>query len=93
MFHWTDNNIRVHAFYCMLALTLVSLLQRTLHGNGIPLSLTRMMELLRGIQEVLLIYPRQPGQHTPRTGTCLSRQNQEQQRLYEALNLERYRAK
>src|SRR6266566_2332055 len=31
MFHWTDSKIRVHAFYCVLALTLTSLLQRTLH--------------------------------------------------------------
>ena len=26
MFHWTDSKIRVHAFYCVLALTLTSLL-------------------------------------------------------------------
>ncbi len=31
MFHWTDIKIRVHAFYCVLALTLTSLLQRALH--------------------------------------------------------------
>ena len=37
MFHWTDSKIRVHAFYCVLALTLTSLLQRTLHGQGIGL--------------------------------------------------------
>src|SRR3989442_16034703 len=59
MFHWTDSKIRVHAFYCVLALTLTSLLQRALHGHGLDLSLSRMMELLGGIQEVLLLYPRQ----------------------------------
>lgn len=90
MFHWTDSKIRVHAFYCVLALTLVSLLQRTLDAKGIQLSLTAMMELLAGIQEVLLIYPRQPGQHQPRTGTCLTHRNEEEQQLYEALNLARY---
>src|SRR5207248_834242 len=27
MFHWTDSKIRVHAFYCVLAWTLASLLR------------------------------------------------------------------
>jgi len=93
MFHWTDSKIRVHAFYCVLALTLVSLLQRTLHSKGIDLSLTRMMELLGTIQEVLVIYPRQPGQHKPRTAVCLSHRDEEQQRLCDALALDRYQAR
>jgi transposase len=93
MFHWTDSKIRVHAFYRVLALTLVSLLQRTLHSKGIDLSLTRMMELLGSIQEVLVIYPRQPGQHQPRTAVCLSHRDEEQQRLCEALALDRYQAR
>jgi transposase len=93
MFHWTDSKIRVHAFYCVLALTLVSLLQRTLHSKGIDLSLTRMMELLGSIQEVLAIYPRQPGQHKPRTAVCLSHRDEDQQRLCEALGLDRYQAR
>jgi transposase len=93
MFHWTDSKIRVHAFYCVLALMLTSLLQRTLHGKGIDLSLTRMMEVLKSIQEVLVIYPRQQGQRVPRTATCLSRlEEEEQQRVYEALSLGRYQA-
>jgi transposase len=93
MFHWTDSKIRVHAFYCVLALTLVSLLQRALHSKGIDLSLTRMMELLRTVHEVLVIYPRQPGQHKPRTALCLSHRDEEQQRLCEALALDRYQAR
>ena len=49
-------------FDCVLALTLTSLLQRALHRHGLDLSLKRMMELLGGIKEVLLIYPRQQGE-------------------------------
>jgi transposase len=71
MFHWTDSKIRVHAFYCVLALTLTSLLQRTLHQKGHALSLARMLELLGSIQEVLLIYPKAVGEKKPRTVTCL----------------------
>lgn len=92
MFHWTDTKIRVHAFYCVLALLLVSLLQRTLHGHGIEVSLTRLMELLGSIQEVLLLYRGQPGQRDPRTATCLSGLMDEPQRLFDALRLDRYQA-
>jgi transposase len=92
MFHWTDSKIQVHAFYCVLALLLTSLLQRGLHAKGLDLSVPRLMELLGAIQEVLVIYPRKPGQHDPRTATCLSRLDEEQQRLYDALSLDRYLA-
>ncbi len=92
MFHWTNSKIRVHAFYCVLALTLTSLLQRTLHRHGLDLSLQRMMELLGGIQEVRLIYPCQQGEKHPRTATCLSERDAEQGQLLEALNLGRYQS-
>jgi transposase len=90
MFHWTDSKIRVHAFYCVLALTLTSLLQRTLHQRGQDLSLSRMMELLGGIHEVLVIYPRRPGEKRPRTATCLSERDAEQDELLRVLELRRY---
>ena len=92
MFHWTDNHIRVHAFYCVLALTLISLLQRTLHQKGHDLSMDRMLESLVAIQEVLLIYPRQTGQAKPRAATCLSAMPEQSRQLLESLNLKRYQA-
>jgi transposase len=90
MFHWTDSKIRVHAFYCVLALTLTSLLQRRLHQHGLDLSLSRMMELLGGMEEVLVIYPRRPGEKRPRTATCLSERDADQDHLMRILELERY---
>ncbi len=45
-----------------------------------------MMELLGGIQEVLLLYPRQQGEKHPRTATCLSERDAEQQKLLEVLD-------
>jgi transposase len=90
MFHWTDSKIRVHAFYCVLALTLISLLQRTLHQQGVDLSMVRFLELLGGIKEVLLIYPPEPGRNQPRTATCLSAMDAEQEKLFGLLQLDRY---
>jgi transposase len=90
MFHWTDSKIRVHAFYCVLALTLTSLLQRTLHHHGQDLSVSRMMQLLGGIHEVLVIYPQRPGEKRPRTATCLSERDAEQDEVLRVLGLGRY---
>lgn len=90
MYHWTDPMIRVHAFYCVLALTLTSLLQRTLHQRGLDLSLARMMELLGGMQELLLVYPLAPGQKQPRTTTCMTERDADQEPIFQALNLGRY---
>ena len=87
MFHWTDSKIRVHAFYCVLALTLVSLLRRALHQAGLDLSMTRMLESLGEIQEVLLVYPKQAGEAQPRTGRCLTTMSSETQQLFNVLKL------
>jgi transposase len=90
MHHWTDSKIRVHAFSCVLALTLTSLLQRTLHQKGIDLSMPRMYDLLSGIRETLVIYPRQPGQKRHRTSASHSTLSDQQQQLFDALDLKRY---
>jgi len=90
MFHWTDSKIRVHAFYCVLALTLSSVLQRDLWHKGEPLSIHRLLEQLAAMKETLVIYPRRQGQRQNRTATCLTRMNSLQQRLFSLLELQRY---
>ncbi len=90
MFHWTDSKIRVHAFYCVLALMLSSVLQREVWRQGEELSINRLLEELGGIRETLIIYPRRQGQRQNRTATCLTRMNPLQQRLFSLLKLQRY---
>jgi len=90
MYHWTDNKIRAHAFICVMALTLSSLLQRTLHQRGLDLSLPRMFELLGGIRETLVIYPKKQGQRHPSSARALSTLSPEQENLLNILNLRRY---
>jgi transposase len=90
MFHWTDSKIRVHAFYCVLALTLTSVLQREVWHNGEQLSTNRLLEELGGIRETLVIHPRRQGQRQNRTATCLTRMNPLQRRLFSLLDLQRY---
>jgi transposase len=90
MFHWTDSKIQVHAFYCVLALLLTSLLQRELARKGEPLSINRMLEELGGIRETLVVYPRRQGQRQAPTATCLTRMTALQQRLFSLLGLRRF---
>jgi len=90
MFHWTDSKIRVHAFYCVLALMLSSVLQREVWRKGEQLSIHRLLEELGRIRETLVIYPRRQGQRQHPTATCLTRRNPLQQRLFSLLELERY---
>ena len=90
MFHWTDSKIQVHAFYCVLALLLTSLLQRELAHKAESLSINNMLEELGGIRETLVVYPRRPGQHQFPTAACLTHMNPTQQRLFSLLDLQRY---
>jgi len=90
MFHWTDSKIQVHAFYCVLALLLTSLLQRELARLGEDLSVNRILEELGGIQETLIVYPRRQGQRQHTTATCLTRMSPLQSRLFSLLDLKRY---
>jgi len=90
MHHWTDSKIEVHAFYCVLALLLTSLLQRELARKGERLSINHMLEELATIRETLVVYPRRQGQRQFPTTTCLTRMSALQQKLFSVLDLRRY---
>lgn len=56
-FHWTDQKIKVHTLYCVLALLLATLARKVAHEGGIELSLTTLLDDLSAIKEVALLYP------------------------------------
>ena len=70
--HWTDQKIRVHAFYCVLALMLRSLLQRQAAQAGLALSLQRIRAELAAIQEVITLMPSAAGQRGGRPRGCIT---------------------
>jgi len=90
--HWTDQKIRVHVFYCVLALLLCSLLRRELHRRGIDRSIPALLEGLSQIREVGVVTPGRGEGEPPRLEMIRSRLTEEQRRLYDALDLERYAA-
>ena len=88
--HWTDQKIRVHAFYCVAALTLVSLLRRELAAKKLTFSAETLLRQLSGIRETISVYPQSRGM-SPKLTYSLTHLNDTQKKLYSALNLDRYR--
>jgi transposase len=88
-FHWTDQKLKVHAFYCTLALTLVHLIEREAHNAGIPEGAQQILRALSEIDELTLIYPPAGGrQGRPRLRRQINTNlDQLQTRLYQTLNL------
>lgn len=91
-FHWTDQKLQVHTFCCVLALTLTSLLYRTVRHAGLTLSFQEMMNQLQEIKQVLILseIPAGPKQNSVRLDLVLSPMNPIQKRLYDTLNLATY---
>lgn len=89
LYHWTDQKIRVHAFYCVLALTLSTLLRREAHRLGVDMSLQALFDELTEIREVAVIYPHVDGVRY-RDHMTLTPRNPVQEKLFQALDLQRY---
>ncbi len=91
MFHWTDQKIRVHAYYCVLALTVARLMARQAAHAGHPMSVRQLLGHLAGIQETVLIYPSTGGR--PRARRMTTDMNPTQRHLYDLFGLAAYAPK
>jgi transposase len=89
MFHWTESKIRVHVFYCVLALAVAHLMRRQAHQNGLDLSVRQLLTNLAGIQETVLLYPT-GSKGRPRAQRILTDTNPTQKRLFELFELDKY---
>jgi transposase len=91
--HWTDHQIKVHAFYCVLAVRLCTLLQRELHEQGMDLSINRMLDRLAEIKQVINIYPKKGGAKKETRTFSLSQLDAETQKMMDILKLGKYKLK
>ena len=91
MFHWTDQKIRVHAFYCVLALAVARLMVRDATAAGLPMSARELLGHLGGIEETVLLYAGERGR--PRARHMLTDLDPTQKRLYDLFHLETYAPK
>ena len=69
MHHWTDHNIRVHVFTCVLALQLAHLMRYRARQEGLDLSVRELLGQLGGIEETVLVYPSTGGRPKARRMT------------------------
>ncbi len=80
-FHWTDQKLRVHCFYCLLSLTLSSLLARKSAQANIKLSTHALYEQLSDVTEVLNFHIAESGAGRPRIEYVLSERSSLQDKL------------
>jgi len=90
MFHWTDNNIAVHTFTCVLALQIAHLMRLKAERAGHHLSVRNILHTLGGIQETVLIYPSTGGR--PKARRVTTDMNTDQRALYDLFHLHRWAA-
>ena len=88
MYHWTDQKIRVHAFYCMLGISLLQYIRKQAELAWPGLTIEQLLEQLQQIEQYTLLYPPQGDKGPNRVATVLSKQTLAQQRLAEELGLD-----
>jgi transposase len=89
MHHWTDQKIRVHTFYCVLALTIAHLMRRTAEHAGLHLSVRELLAELAGIGETVLLY-HDGGKGRPRAQRLLTDMNPTQHQLADLFAIHHY---
>jgi transposase len=87
MYHWTDRKIRIHAFYCMLGISLLQYVHQQAKAGWADLSVEQLLEELDQIKQFVLLYPPQGEKGPPRTAYVLSQQTLAQQALVKTLGL------
>ena len=88
MFHWTEHNIRVHTFTCVLALQIAHLLRLQAQRAGLHTSVRELLTQLAGIGETVLIYPAERGR--PKARRMLTETTATQDKLTQIFQLDRH---
>jgi transposase len=92
MHHWTDRKIRIHAFYCMLGISLLQYVHKQAQAAWEGISVEQLLEELQQIQQFVLLYPPQGQKGPNRVSTVLSKQTLAQQSLAQTLGLDQLRS-
>lgn len=88
MYLWTDHMIRVHGFYCSLALLLRSLMMKKVREAGILLSMNKLHEELDGIREVINVFKKK-GKSQP-TESVVSKLGEVGKRLFDLFEMRKF---
>jgi len=85
-YHWTDQKLKVHGLYCVLALLLATLARKVALQAGLDLSLPALLDELSAIREVAVIYPQGTLAHR-KDHITLSRMSPTQRKLADCLEI------
>jgi transposase len=88
MHHWTEHNIRVHVFTCVLALQLAHLMRYRARQASLELSVRELLGQLAAIGETVLICPSTGGR--PKARRMTTELTGHQPRLYQIFGLARW---
>ncbi len=88
MHHWTEHNIRIHVFTCVLALQVAHLMRLRARSAGLDLSVRALLGDLTGIGETVLLYQGDRG--LPRAHRMLTETTPVQDKLIKIFGLDRY---
>ncbi len=88
MHQWTDHNIRMHAFTCVLALQIAHHMRHKARQAGLRVSVRELLARLAGIGETVLIYPSTGGR--PRARRMTTELTGDQHKLHEIFDLARW---
>ena len=91
MHHWTEHNIRVHVFTCVLALQLAHLMRLRATRARLRMSVRELLRELAGIGETILLYHGDRG--LPRAHRMLTETTPVQDKLTSIFGLARYAPK
>jgi len=89
MYHWTDSKIRVHAFYCMLGISLLNYVRSQVQKACPQITIEQLKDELADIMQFVLLYPPQGEKGPYRTATIQSKLNLTQTLLADAIGLQK----
>ena len=86
---WTEMDLRIHTFYCMLAVSLAQFMYKPVREIWPEVSLELLLEELQEIKQFVLTYPSASEQEPGRVATVLSEQTLLQQALAQVTGIDK----
>lgn len=93
-FHWTDQKLHIHAFYCVLSLLFISLAHRQVWKAGLRIGLPTLEKQLTAIKEVMTVQlPSSAETSKARSYRTLTTMSHQQRAIFQALELDQWMPK
>jgi len=85
-YHWTDQKVRVHTFYCLLGLLLTSLLKKELYDKGIKIENKKLIDTLHNIRLSYLMSSNKKKKWGVDVKKVIEDMNENEEKIWNCLN-------